>query len=213
MNLEIPFYKNWEYRCAQSAMKSALSHIYPGKKFSFLELDKLTERKGREWTLFPQIAMGFLRLNIHFKYYTEKRLLENYLQNNPLNQFEKWCSPYNQEVIKHINFSSLEKAIKLILDTNSYLEERPTLGLLERELKENNPVICSIDYGVANGAMKKEFREHVVVLTYIGPHNVYYHNSGPKNAKPNEKISKEQFLKAWENPSLLDYGTIIPLKL
>lgn len=191
-------------------MKSALACIYPEKIFSYSELDKITGRRKKEWTLFPQIAMGFLRLNIPFEYYAERRLLENYLQNNQVKQFERWCGSYSKKVLEHINFSSLEKAIRLILDTNYYIEEKPTLKLLEKKLK-NNPVICAIDFMVANGVPEKEFREHVVALTYIGPYNVYYHNNGPKNAMPNKKISKEQFLQAWENPSLFDYGTIIPI--
>jgi hypothetical protein len=209
-SLEIPFYKNWGYRCAQATMKSALASIHPEKNFSYLLLDKVTNRKKKEWTLFPQIAMGFLRLNIPFKYYTERIRLETYLQNDPIKQFERLCGYHSKEVLEHINFPSLEKAIRLILDTNSYTEGKPTLELLEKEL-ETNPIICAIDFMIASGASEKEFREHVIVLTYIGSHNVYYHNNGPKNAIPNKKLSKEQFLKAWENPSLFDYGTIIPI--
>lgn len=197
--LEVPFYMNHGYRCAQAAMKSVLKAVMPEIDFSFRELEKLTHHFGNEITFPCQVAAGFLQLGIDFQYYVKPNGLNVILDPNFLSLVREKYGKYADDLLARTNIQSLREAVKVLMDIPNTIEtsKRPSLKELEDIVDGRRIPICLINYDVFVGR-RNSFNGHYLILTGFEDGNIIYHDNGPKGAGPNKRTSMGKFEKAWD---------------
>lgn len=204
--METPFYKNHGRRCAQTAMKSILEVRLPGNQLPFKELDKLTMHNDPEITLPAQIAYGLQQLEIPFEYYVKPNGLS--LANSPTAQ-NYFGQHYGDKLISNINFEALNQSIEKLQDNEGIIEtkDKPSIETLEEIITQGKIPICLVNWDIFNNR-RDTFSGHYIIPTSFSKTHITYHDSGPINAAPNKKVSKEIFQKAW-NLSLIDHDLIV----
>ncbi|MFH0948995.1 MAG: hypothetical protein V1802_00735 [Candidatus Aenigmatarchaeota archaeon] len=207
MLLDIPFYHNRGYRCAQATMKSVLKYTCHKGDFSFRKLDDITDRHDDEITYPVQIAKGFLELGLNFRYFIRENGLDEYLKNDPVEKIKSFCAQRADWMIEHTNFSAVKTAIEDIKHSNKTIEKRLTFQELTQEFENKNPIIFLFNIDILDGR-DNSYKGHYGVITSMNDENVWYHDSGPKSAMPNRKTNKKLFESA-RDLCWFDHGIII----
>ncbi len=196
MLLKVPFYKNDAegIQCLQVAMQIVLKY-YLNKEYSLKELDKLTGRKKGFWTWTPQIITVLFDLGLDSIYYS-KTPLEPFLKGESFIR-EHFGQKDAEEMIKNSDIPVIVESIKKTLDYSLFQTKDLQIADLEKALDNNQLPMVMIDYNKL--ILKDEpYSGHFIVLTGYDAENIFYHESGPRDIEPNRKISKEDFLRAWE---------------
>ena len=193
--LEIPFYKNDEngVQCLQVCMKSILKYLLD-KDFSLEELDSLTYRKENYWTWTHQILKPLHELGLHVTYYS-KGDLQDVLRGEEFIKEE--FKEHAQTILQHTDIEAVVRSAKEALKLNLCQKQETTLKQLEEYLLQKYAVFVLVDANVLYQRNNTNFQGHFIMLTGFDEENIYYHESGPNNPKPNSKVSKEIFEQAF----------------
>jgi hypothetical protein len=197
--LNVPFYLNHGHRCAQTAMKCVLKAVMPERDFSYKKLDKLVGySEGR--IVFPcQIAAGFLDLGIDFDYYVRSDGLSQIVNENIEDYTRKFYGRHCQELLGTVDVDALKDSAKKVLDSGKFIEltERPPVEYLGKLIENRSIPICLINYDLFVRRENK-FKGHYLIITGFDNEEIVYHDTGPKGAGANKRISKFQFEQAWD---------------
>lgn len=204
--MKIPFHKNHGHRCAQAVIKSVLEARLPKKQLPFKELDKLTLHQEPEITLPTQIAYGLHQLGIPFEYYTKPNGLS--LASSPAS-LDYFRQHYGDELMSSINMASLYRYIEGLQKSIGIIEvqSKPSIEKLEEITKEGKIAICLVNWDIFNGK-PNTFSGHYIIPTGFEKNDIIYHDSGPHEAAPNKRVSRDIFQKAWDL-SLIDHDLIV----
>ena len=199
--LNIPFYSNTkdDSHCVQACSKSILKFYFPDKNFSFKYLDKQTNHQNNTATWDSAMLLFLSKLNFKIIYITKfdyqkfAKNGENYLQSlwtDEIYQFQKLYSNFEKErklakkLIKNKSIKILKRSAKIsdlkTLFNKSYLIMVPI-----------NPLVLE---------NKKGFYNHMVLITNITKHFVYFHDPGLPPYK-NRKITLKKFWQAAGYPN------------
>lgn len=192
--LNIPFYKNSGdgMRCMQACIGSVAEYFF-GEKFSLDELDKLTGRKEGKWTYTVQGVMALHDLGLRVKYYSLHNP-QKYLQGEKY--IRKTFGKDGDRVLKFTDLPVMQKAIRKILKENLFELKGLSLGEIKNKMEVDGEVaIILVNINKIYGR-SDQYTGHFVVVTGIDKKYVYYHDSGPKNAGRNKKVTRKIFNKA-----------------
>ncbi len=207
--MQIPFYINHGHRCAQTSMKSALKVILPNRDFSYEELDRLTIH-SRDNLVYPsQIAAGLANIGVDFEYYVKTNWTDKASHGRIIHSIKEYYGIHADKILSKTNLESLEESVSFLSNDKRVkeIEVKPSLNELESKLGRGKISICLVNYDILVSRENK-FSGHYTIITGFDKNEVIYHDSGPKGACPNKKISKEIFEKAW-NLCFFDHDLII----
>lgn len=202
--LNIPFYQNQGYRCAQTAIKSVLKAISPKRDFSLKYLDEITERKEKQITWPCQIAYGLGKLGKNFDYFVKSGF-----ENLTIEAIELRAKlEYPEVIYKNSNFTAIEDSINYLRQSKKFTATpaRPSLVDLDCLLKKDEVPILLVNWDIVLGRVDTK-KGHYLIVTQIGEKNVYAHDSGPHEAMPDRKFCKEVLNSAWQL-NLFDWGLV-----
>lgn len=203
----IPFYVATGHNCGQTALRMGLNAFKFSIRHNLAQLEDLTLKKGNTWTFTAQLAYALSNMDVDFRYYVKEefcRILEDIVGSFEKNMPRKsFCLAK-----RYTGFDSLATCINHILKRGEYELRKPTIDDLQREINNNNVVICCVDNSVINGNNKFRYKGHHIVLTHIGSVNVYYHDCGPVQPREDKKVSREVFEKA-RDMCWFDHGCIV----
>lgn len=194
MILDVPFYENKleGNQCMQASMKSALKHFL-NKELSLQELDKLTGRKEGFWTWTSQIVIVLYDLGLDIKYYS-KTDLEPFLEGEPF--IRKHFGKDADKILKFTDLPVVMESIKKLKKYCIFEKKKLSFEDVENQIKQQRVPLMLIDWNKIAG-MQDSFQGHFVVVTGFDDKNVFYHESGPQNPKPNKQVQKSAFIDAW----------------
>ncbi len=202
---KIPFYKNLSDKthCFQACLKMIFKYFFPERDYSFKELDKISKKKKNKWT-WPMAALLFLRKNgLKVKFHAELDY-KKFAKNGEY--YLKELYPKDAEKIIEMSDISAEiKNTKEMLKYNIFSVKRISLKDIFRKFQQSYLIIFNINSRIVN--RKKGFCGHFVLLTGFDKNNIFIHDPGLP-PKPNRKVSKKLFLKAWQYPKR-EYDTIL----
>jgi hypothetical protein len=206
--LSIPFYLNHSHKCAQTAMKSVLKVVLPERDFSYKELDELVDYcEGK--IVFPcQIAAGFLEIGIDFDYYVRNGGLNQIIDENIKEYIQKFYGKNCHELLGTFDIDTLKDSARKVLDSGKFVEltKRPSVEYLVKLLESKSIPICLINYDTFVGRENK-FKGHYLIITGFDNDEIIYHDTGPKGAGANKRVSESHFEQAW-NLCPFDWGLI-----
>ena len=97
-------------------------------------------------------------------------------------------------ILKYTDLPVVIESIKKLLKYNIFEKKVLQLTEIESHIKKGHVVMALIDN---NKIISKEgYQGHFVILTGFDHENVFYHDSGPRDAKPDKRISKSAFMEA-----------------
>jgi len=193
MLVDIPFYINNKQgnQCLQVTMKTVIKHFL-NKDISLEELDKLTGRKDHFWTYTTQAITVLHDLGLKLKYYSIEEF-EPLLEGEPY--IKKHFGKNAERILKFTDLPVLIKSIKKSLELDIFEKKALKLDDLEEYLEKGAISIINIDYNYIKEGL---FVGHYVIITGFDNDHIYFHNSGPDNPTPNQKVKKDILLKAWD---------------
>ena len=197
--IDIPFYSNTEddTHCFQAVIKSILKYYFPSKKYTWEELDKITDKAPDEWTwpmagLMSLKDMGLEIKNVEFFDYGE------FIKRGDEYMIELWGKEVGAISIAHGDVMRAQKTakefIKKIPTENRFATYKELIDLFQKEYL----VICNVNsYALDN---ESEYAGHFILITDINENSVTLHDPGlPPH--PNRKVDKITFLSAWQYPT------------
>ena len=207
--MNVPFYRNRGYHCAQAAMKCALGVALPHRRFGYAELDMLTGHYLDEITYPVQIAAAFEDMEIEYTYFVKRDTFSIILDEELfLETTERLAGKSGKTILKRTNYLAVKKAAKRLVGSEHINErsERVSIGELQ-EFTNNAIPICLLNFDRFLGR-ENCFAGHYVVVTDVRNGSVTYHNTGPKGAGANMIATSKRFMEAWEL-CFFDYDTIV----
>jgi len=194
MKLDLPFYENKGdgQQCMQVAMQIVLKHFLD-KEFSLEELDLLTKRKEGKWTWTPQIVSVLYDNGLDLKYYSKIDITkfsggETFIRERYGADAEK--------ILSYTDIPILLFSIKEMMNYDLVSTDVPSFKEIENHISQGHVPMILIDYNILEG-VEGSYQGHFIVVTGVDDEFVYYHESGPGNAEPNRKVSKQKFIDAW----------------
>lgn len=204
--LEIPFYENHGYRCAETTVKSVLKYYFPERDYSLIEIASLLNRRDGKLVYMTQLANALINLGLEIDYYSSYGL-GKYLREDPKTRMKEIYGENAEKIIKHTDFSALEKCIKRLNKYKGYKRGSLTFSDIKNAFSDSNLIICLLNYDIFV-ERENNYNGHYVIITNIDEENIWYHEVGPKNAQPNKKIEKRRFINSWNKLCFFDEDTI-----
>ena len=194
------FYINKGRRCAQTAIKSAVTK----DSISYGELDYLTGRKPNQITTPIQIAYALQKLNIDFIYPVKPFFLNGNIKKLEIESLNE----FGEEIIQRTNFKFIEKAQEELKNSKKILLNGSfSCRDVSDFIKIGKIPLCLINYDIYVGREDKK-RGHYLIIHKINNNFVRVMDSGPKGADSNKKISLKRLEDSlMETP--IDYGIIL----
>jgi|TARA_Y100000310_G_scaffold176725_1_gene176829 hypothetical protein len=206
--LNVPFYKDEGegVQCMQIAMNCALKYFLD-EEFSLERLDELTGRREGLWTYTPQIVTALHDLGLDIRFYSGEEL-EPSLGGEPY--IREHFGVDAEKILEHTDVEVVVEATRKLLDYNVFEKrELPLEEIVEHISRGHIPMVL-VDANVIYDE-GDFYQGHFAVLTGFDDENIYYHESGPRDAEPNKKVKKEVFEKAMnangtDNDCVIVYG-------
>jgi len=183
-------------------MQSVLKHFLD-KEYSLDELDKLTGRKDGFFTWTSQIVPVLYDLGLNVKYYS-RTALDPFLEGE--NYIRKHYSDSAEKILKVTDMPIFIDSIKKLKKYNLFEKKILPFENIEKNLLNGYIPMVVINHKTIKG--EDGWLGHFVVITGFDKENIFYHESGPFEPTPNKKVSKEMFIKAW-NDSSTDNDVVI----
>jgi hypothetical protein len=197
--MEIPFFPNTPdgTHCFQAALASVFAHVWPGRTFTFGELDRISAKVPGKWT-WPTAAMLWMieeGLDIllieDFDYEDFAARGEMYLVER-LGGEVAAAQIENSVIDQELEFARQFAKI-------APLECRlPNFGDMHALLKEGYLIICNINAAALYG--HPGYSGHFVVVLSCGRDSLTIHDPGLP-PKPSLKVDKKAFERAWAYPT------------
>lgn len=191
---DVPFYTNDQngVQCMQVAMQCVLEYFLQ-KKFSLEELDTLTNRTDKHWTFTTQIVSVLYDLGLDVTYYSKTNIAlmlegKSFLRSQYGDQYE--------HILQYTDVDAMIHSVKKLSSYNLFTQKILTQEDFEYCLDQGSIPMALIDY---NTLIQKPgiYHGHFVVITGYDEHSIYFHESGPKNAKAHTSVPKDIFLNAF----------------
>lgn len=175
--------------CGRIIIKHFLSEDY-----SLDRLDELTERKAGLWIYTPQIVSILDDVGLKTKFYSKENL-EPFLEGEAF--YRRHFGKDADEIVKHTDILGVSKAIRKLLNYDGFKNRKISFGEIEGYIKDGHIVLILIDNNKISGE-DGFYRGHAVIVTGFDNNNIYYHDSGPRDAGANKKARKDVFVKAMD---------------
>ncbi len=207
MKKEIPFYSNTKdnTHCYQACLKMILKHIFPKKNFTFKKLDKLTNKPKGKWSWYPAGLVSLHKMKLIVKLYSMFDY-KKFSQKGEDYIYSLFSKENAEIVIKKSDIPSAVKDTKKMLKRRIFQRKRIHFRKVEEFFKKGYDIMLWVNSRLLNRA--NGFTGHFVVLTGFDKNNIYVHDPGLP-PRPNRKVSKKHFLKAWEYKR---YGDVVLIK-
>lgn len=206
----IPFFKSIDkVHCFQSCLKMALVYWFPKKTYTWQELEKMTNHAKDMWTwqgyaLLYLAKHGFVVVNI------ENLDYKLFAKNGPSYLKSIWSKHTYGIQASHSDFHKEQNiARKLVRNKNiNAIYKEVQLDDAIHLMKNGYIVLVSVNPYILRG--KKGYASHMIVLTKVSKHFVFFHDPGPPG-EADKKIQRTVFEKSMSKPAKED-GNIIGIK-
>lgn len=207
MKKTIPFYSNAkdDTHCYQACLKMILKHIFPKKNFTFKKLDKLTNKPKAKWSWYPAGLVSLHKMKLIVKLYSMFDY-KKFSQEGKKYIYSLFPKENAETIIENSDILSAVKDTKRMLKRKIFRKERIDFIKVEEFFKRSYDIILWVNSGLLNRTNK--FTGHFVVLIGFDKNYIYVHDPGLP-PRPNRKVSKKHFLKAWEYNG---YGDVVLIK-
>ena len=197
--MKVPFFSNTAdgTHCFQAALSIVFGSIWPDRKFSIEELDRISAKMSGKWT-WPTAAMLWMmeqgleiRLVEDFDYEDFADRGEKYLYDRLGDEVAR-AQIENSEIDQELAFA--KRFAKL-----APLECRiPNFKDIEKLLSEGFLIICNINAAALFG--QKGYSGHFIVVYECDKTTLTIHDPGLP-PKPSLKVDKKAFERAWAYPT------------
>ncbi len=194
-----PFHSNTPdgTHCFQAALASVFGHIWPERKFSFADLDKISAKVPGKWT-WPTAAMIWMIEQGLDMVLIEDFDYEDFASRGDLYLIER----LGDEVAKaQIENSVIDQELEFARKFAKIapLECRlPSFGDINKLLKEGYLVICNINAAALYD--RPGYSGHFIVIFDCDKKTLTIHDPGLP-PKPSLKVDKKVFEKSWAYPT------------
>jgi len=196
----VPFYPNPDNtHCYQCCLRMVLKYFYPGREYSWPELDQLTGKRSWKWTwsLLGMIHMQKLGFDVRcwdsFDYKTFAEKGERYL-------IEKLGFKDASILIFHSDIS-YERRVAQTYGPYINKTPPPNFSDLQNLLMEGFLPVCNVNLNTLNG--ESGYAGHFVVVYGLDRQTVYLHDPGPP-AIAARRVPLKVFDTAWSYPTIED---------
>lgn len=189
----VPFYKNRTGKsCYQVCMRIALKHFL-GKRTTISQLDKLSGRRGKYGTWAYQILPVVHRMGLHLKYYAPTSP-ERFIDGE--SAIRKIYPKEAKAILAQTDVYEMVKGIRGMKKYHLHIKKLLTLREMEKHILQGHLVCPMLDWNILHQKKGPQVW-HIVVMTGFDKEHFFYHESGPKYAKPHFKVTKKIFEKAY----------------
>lgn len=186
--------------CFQAALMMVLGVVMPHRKFTYMELDKISDKLKGKWTWPTSAMLWMLQEGLKID------LIEEFDYQSFIDSGEKYLEErYGKEIAKAQSLNSnidRERETARNFIALSPLEYRvPTIADIKNKIKANAVVIVNL-----NAALLHEqdgYSGHFVVVCDVMGETVNLHDPGLPPF-PNLIVPLERFERAWGYPSKRD---------
>ena len=205
MKMDIPFVKQKGPSCVPSQVTMALQHYYPEKGYTLQQIDDKIGRKEDKWAWFSQALPVLVEEGLNAYYYS----ITPYYQLTPEFVLEYYGQDDGELINEVTDWEELEKSINFLKTTNRHKKKKLSWQEIEMAFSNNNIILMIIDYNVLMNTPGR-YAGHGVTITQINQTHVLFHNSAKG---PNQKATKQDFIKAWDAPGTDNDAIIIRGKI
>lgn len=203
MVLKMPFFPNTRdnTHCYQATLRMILKKIYPKRNFSYRELEKVFDKPKGKYSWTPAAAVNLKKSGLNtkivspFDYKKFSRDGRRYIM--------KFYSKEAADVqIKMSNIESEMENARKMVRRGLYSKDKVKLNDLEKFLKSGWFVIAQVNSRALS--RKSGYSGHAVTILGTSRKYIYFHDPGGKfTPRPNRRVSKKIFVKAFENEVFL----------
>jgi len=201
MKICMPFFPNTRdnTHCYQACVRMALKKILPRREFSYKKLEKMFDKPRGKWS-WPSAAIVNLQ-----KMKIEARLIDDLdYRKFSRDGGEYLRSRYGEYVAsRQIEMSDIESEMenaREMVRRGIWTKRKVGVGEIEKFMKSGWIVIAHVNSRVLRH--RKGYWGHLVVITGHTKGYFYVHNPGIP-PRPNQKISRHVFRKAFSNSVFL----------
>lgn len=197
--LDIPFYANTpdNTHCFQAALKMVLQYFLPDKDFSWEELDKITAKQEGMWT-WQMAGLLWMKDNGFDVLDYENFNYEQFIKDGEDFLLKEYGEEVGRAMINHsIVKEEIQYAQRLIKEVPIHTGEI-SLKDVQNVLANGYVPICLINSRKLNS--KEGYVGHFVVVREVTEDSIILNDPGlpPQESR---KVSKEDFERAWADPS------------
>jgi hypothetical protein len=194
---EVPFFANTvdDIHCVQACFKIILKYFLPDRDFSYLQLDRMSQRQPRKGTWWPPMLLELQKLGLKvkciegFNYQAFYRQGEEYVR-------QIYPEPTLRYYLQDSNLMDIKGLIPNFLKKVDVKDRPATLQDLRALLENGWLVAVDLNAAVLNDLKTADYVGHMVVVVAIDQNNIWLHDPGLP-PRPNRKISLHKFTKAW----------------
>jgi len=195
---EIPFYGNTKDRthCFQACLKMALGCFCPEQKFSFKELDRISQKEEGKWT-WPMAALAWLAENgfeVVYVVYKETFDYEKFAIKGREYIDERYGEEIGEETEKNSNIKQGQKQSDDFLRKVDVRQEVPGKQDVFDFINEGYVVVALLNARVLNGG--DGYAGHFVVVKGWDDENFILNDPSFPGVE-NREVAEEEFMKAW----------------
>jgi len=169
------------------------------KKFSIKKLNELLRIRNKKMYCFPDMVVTVLsNLGINAKYYTASNDIKSYKEGKKY-LLKNYPKKVAEDIWKMTNLKISRPFFKKALKEKRYI--RKTLSFMDIEKFFKKGYLISPVINVNVFKKKNGYAGHAVLITDIDKKFVIFHDPG-LSPIPNNKIKKQDFIKAWQAPGI-----------
>ena len=181
----------------QACMQMILNYFYPKKKFSIKKLSELLRIKNKKMYCFPEMTVAVLSdLGINAKYYTTSDDIKWYKEGKKY-LLENYPKQVAEDIWKMSNLKISKPFFKKVLKEKRYIHKKLSFEDIKKFFKKGYLISPVININVFE--KRKGYSGHAILITDINKKFVTFHDPGLPPI-PNSKISKQNFIRAWQSP-------------
>ncbi len=197
--MDIPFYENTkdDTHCFQAALRMILKHYWPGKDFSWEELEKITAKVDGLWT-WPMAGMLWLHDNGFEVHAVESFDYSKFVDMGGDYLIDLFGQEVGQEQIAQSDIAQEVEYAKRIVKAGLCEPRMPEISELKEYLNQKYLIMCNVNSRALNN--KEGYVGHFVVLTGYTSSGFILHDPGLPPLK-NREVTFSDFERAWAYPN------------
>ncbi|MFH1054171.1 MAG: hypothetical protein V1740_07165 [Candidatus Woesearchaeota archaeon] len=203
---DIPYHEQVGPSCVPAQVLMALDYYYPNSDYTLSQIDGKIGRKDDNWAWFSQALPVLIGEGLDAYYYSASPY-QDLTPEYALDFYGKEDGLVINQVTDWVEFN---RSRDYILNSPRFYNKVLDWQTVEDEFMKGSVILMIIDINVADNIENLSYSGHGIIITDIEKGAVTFHDS---NGRPNMKIEKSQFIKAWNAPGTDNDVIIIRGKL
>ncbi|MFH1316974.1 MAG: hypothetical protein ABII01_05640 [Candidatus Woesearchaeota archaeon] len=191
--LDIPYHEQVGPSCVPAQVLMALDYYYPDSNYTLAQIDENVGRKDDKWVWFSQALPVLIDEGLDAYYYSASPY-QNLTPEFTIRFYGEEDGTVINQVTDWVEFN---RSRDYILASSRFYNKVLDWQTVEDEFRKGSVILMIIDINIADKIEELPYSGHGIIITDIEKDTVTFHDS---NGRPNLKIEKSHFIKAWNAP-------------